>query len=112
MSRKKPAQKKTKKASGPGKVGDETPSFEEALERLEALVERLEGGEIPLEESLAAYAEGTGLVKQCMERLKQAETLIRELHQDAEGFTLEPSSLDSGEDEDDDDEAGQDEFRF
>lgn len=108
MSKKKTSASKSKKESaGEG----DAPSFEEALERLEDLVERLEGGEISLEESLAAYTEGTGLVKQCMERLKQAETLIRELHEDAEGLHLEASTLDE-DDEDPDDEAEQDEFRF
>lgn len=73
-----------------------TPTFEEALARLEALVERLEDGEVPLEESLKAYAEGTRLVRSCLEQLERAETVIRELTETAGGFRLDPSSV--GED--------------
>jgi exodeoxyribonuclease VII small subunit len=87
-------------------------SFEQALERLEDIVHRLEEGEIPLEESIEAYAEGTQLVRRCMEKLSAAETMIKELSEDAEGFRLEPSALDAaddGEDEDDDEKEGDDE---
>jgi len=85
-------------------------SFEDALARLEELVERLEEGEVPLEESLGAYKEGTELVKQCLARLGKAETLIKELSETADGFRLEASS--AGDDDEEESSAGQDELGF
>jgi len=98
-----------KTATGPeagakGAAGAGELTFEAALERLEAIVGRLEDGEIPLEESIEAYAEGTRLVRRCLEKLDRAETMIRELSEKAEGFRLESSSLD----QDDDDEFAED----
>ncbi len=105
------AKKKTKTdRSGGGK--EQEVSFEEALERLEGLVERLEEGEVPLEESLQAYAEGTQLVKVCLERLDRAETVIRELSESTEGFRLQASELEDDRAGDDDDEAEQNDLGF
>jgi exodeoxyribonuclease VII small subunit len=90
------------------------PTFEDALARLESLVERLEEGEVPLEESLEAYAEGTRLVKLCMDRLAKAESTIRELHESTQGFRLQSADSED-EDEDDDDleeGSGQDDLGF
>ena len=84
-------------------------SFEDALARLEELVERLEEGDVPLEESLGAYKEGTELVKQCLARLGKAETLIKELSETADGFRLEASSI---ADDDEKSSSGQDELGF
>ena len=98
--------------SGQGGTND-TLSFEQALERLETLVEKLEEGAIPLEESLAAYVEGTRLVRHCLACLERAETVIRELTETSEGLELRASSLarhveenDADEDEEDDDGSG------
>lgn len=98
--------------SGPPESKD-TVSFEQALERLEALVEKLEEGAIPLDESLAAYVEGTRLVRHCLACLERAETVIRELTETSEGLDLRASSLarhveenDAEEDEEDDDGSG------
>jgi exodeoxyribonuclease VII small subunit len=98
--------------SGQGGTKDAV-SFEQALERLEALVEKLEEGAIPLEESLAAYVEGTRLVRHCLACLERAETVIRELTETSEGLELRASSLarhveenDADEDEEDDDGSG------
>lgn len=57
-------------------------SFEEALKKLESIVDRLENEAPPLEEALAAYEEGTMLAKQCLERLERAELRIRSLKLD------------------------------
>jgi exodeoxyribonuclease VII small subunit len=102
--------------------GKKEPTFEEALQRLENLVERLEEGDIPLEESLEAYAEGTRLIQLCMERLARAESMIRELHETTQGFRLEASAVEADpQDEDGDPQdgnedpeggPGQDELRF
>ncbi|MBN1884663.1 MAG: exodeoxyribonuclease VII small subunit [Candidatus Krumholzibacteriota bacterium] len=54
-------------------------TFEEALERLEAIVERLEGGKTPLEESISLYEEGMRIGKTCRSLLDEAEQRIRTL---------------------------------
>ena len=84
--------KKTTAKGGAAATGG-APSFEAALERLEAIVTRLEEGEVPLEESIEAYAEGTRLVRQCLEKLAAAEATIRDLSEKGGGFSLEPSIL-------------------
>jgi|GEM_PF-289380 len=96
-----------------GAGANETLTFEQALERLEALVEKLEEGAIPLDESLAAYVEGTRLVRHCLACLERAETVIRELTETSEGLELRASSLarhveenDADADEEDDDGSG------
>jgi len=50
--------------------------FEEALTRLEAVVNRLESGELPLEESLRLFEEGVHLTKVCTHRLEEAERRV------------------------------------
>lgn len=76
---------------------DETPqSFEQALEKLEAIVEEIEQGRVSLEESIDRYAEGTTLVKRCRAILDKAEKKIQLLAQ-GEGDEL----VDDGELDDD-----------
>ncbi len=55
------------------------PTFEELFEELEATVEKLEAGNLTLDESLALYERGMQLAKLCGERLDHAELRIREL---------------------------------
>ena len=52
------------------------PKFEEALKRLEQIVEELESGELPLEESMKQYEEGVHLSKLCAKRLEEAKKKI------------------------------------
>ncbi len=59
--------------------------FEEALKRLEGVVERLEEGEIPLEEALRLFEEGVKLSRLCHQRLDEAEKRIELLTRDGEG---------------------------
>lgn len=49
------------------------PTFEAALAELESIVERMEGGELPLKESLAAYKRGAELLQFCQAALKDAQ---------------------------------------
>jgi len=51
--------------------------FEEALAQLEQIVERMEGGRLPLDESLAAYRRGSELLKLCHQQLSDAERQIQ-----------------------------------
>lgn len=60
-------------------------SFDESLRRLEKIVEQMEQGDIPLEESLKLYEEGIALSKACAEKLQQAELTVRRLGKDLEG---------------------------
>jgi exodeoxyribonuclease VII small subunit len=57
---------------------DELP-FEDALQRLEAIIDSLEDGDEGLEEILKLFEEGTGLIKRCQAQLDQAEARIVEL---------------------------------
>ncbi len=59
--------------------------FEEALKELEKAVERLESGELSLEESLAAFESGVSLVKYCSQKLTDVEKKIEVLVKDKEG---------------------------
>jgi exodeoxyribonuclease VII small subunit len=70
----------------------EPESFEEALERLEELVEELEGGNIPLEKSLQAFEEGQVLIKFCEKKLNAAEKMLAKLSQDAALALDDPAS--------------------
>ena len=53
--------------------------FEHSLDALEQLVEKMEHGEMSLEESLAAYERGVGLYRRCQQALEQAELRVRML---------------------------------
>lgn len=61
------------------------PTFEEALGQLEALVARLEAGDLPLEEALRAFEEGVRLTRLCTARLEDAERRVHLLTRTAEG---------------------------
>jgi len=61
------------------------PTFEAALKQLEEIVQRLEQGELPLEESLRLYEEGIRLSRLCQGRLEEAEGRIAVLVKDARG---------------------------
>lgn len=54
-----------------------TPALETALDNLESLVERMESGELTLEESLKAFEEGVRLSRDCQQALQQAEQKVR-----------------------------------
>ena len=64
---------------------EETPSFEAALKKLESIVQRLEQGELPLEESLTLYEEGIRLSRLCHAKLEEAEGKIELLMKDSRG---------------------------
>jgi len=56
--------------------GQKMPSFEDALAELEAIVNRLESGDISLDDAIAAYARGTELKQQCQKRLEEAQLKV------------------------------------
>jgi exodeoxyribonuclease VII small subunit len=57
-------------------------SYEQAIERLESIIDRIESGEIGLEQSVAAYEEGIALKKHCEKIQDRAEQRVRELSAD------------------------------
>ena len=64
-------------------------SFEQAIGRLEEIVAQMEGGDRPLDESLALFEEGTKLVKQCGAILDKAEQKVVKLTADENGALTE-----------------------
>jgi exodeoxyribonuclease VII small subunit len=61
---------------------DAPPSFEAALQELERLVAKMEGGDLSLEQSLAAHKRGLELARICQNTLRQAEQQVRVLEDD------------------------------
>lgn len=60
-------------------------SFEDALAKLETIVEAMESGDVPLADLLAKFEEGTRLLKLCEGRLKDAELKIEQLKKQKDG---------------------------
>ncbi len=70
-------------------------SFEDALEALEEIVQRLEGGEVLLEESIDIYSRGTHLKTHCEQKLHSArEKVERIVPGDLDGVGAEPAEID------------------
>jgi len=66
----------------PGKSQDQQPSFESALLELEKIVASMEAGQMPLEQSLAAYKRGAELLKFCQAALQEAQQQVKILEDD------------------------------
>lgn len=64
---------------------NQSQTFEAAVERLEQIVKKMEQGEIPLDEALALFQEGTGLVRQCTRQLDEAELMVSTLTKGPDG---------------------------
>jgi len=74
------------------------PTFDQGMAELERIVARLEAGELPLEEALAAFEAGIALVRQLHQRLTDAEARIDVLTRDATGgLQLQPLERDAKE---------------
>lgn len=84
-------------------------TFEQAIGRLEKIVADMEAAELPLEDVLKKYEEGTRLVRFCNQKLEEAEKKIEVLTRNADGtVALEPFETETDDTEDDksDDEGG------
>ena len=69
----------------------DTLSFEQAFEQLEAAVEALQDGQMPLERALNYYEEGMKLAQHCNKLLEKAELRVQQLRVTSEGLPiLEP----------------------
>ena len=64
-------------------------SFEESMQRLDAIVRQLERGDVPLEESLALFEEGAGLIAGCSKLLDTAEQKVIMLKKGSDGAPQE-----------------------
>lgn len=69
-------------------------SFEKALAELEAIVTRLERGDVPLEESIAAYERGEALKAHCNTLLSAAEARVEKIRLNADGKPTGAEPLD------------------
>ncbi len=69
----------------------ESKNFEQSLNRLEEIVYRMEHGDVPLEEVLKLFEEGTGLVASCTRLLDEAEMKVVLLSKGADGEPRERS---------------------
>ncbi len=73
------------------------PSFEDAVSRLESIVDSMEQGQVPLAELISRYEEGSKLLKICEARLKDAELKIDQLKKTRDTVSLESYSPERAE---------------
>ena len=72
-------------------MSDKKPSFEESVARLDEIVAKLEKGDIPLDDALGLFGEGTALVKLCSGLLDAAEQKVTQLSKGSGGeLSFEP----------------------
>jgi exodeoxyribonuclease VII small subunit len=76
------------------KTANDQPTFEQALSRLEEIVDSLETGDATLDEAMALFEEGTRLRRTCAERLEAATEKIRVLTEDTKGTDAEEDEAD------------------
>ena len=69
-------------------------TFEKALAELEQIVQKLEGGAVPLEESVTIYERGEALKRRCEELLRQAEARVEKITLDSSGKPAGTEPLD------------------
>jgi len=74
------------------------PDFEQSLQTLEALVERMESGELTLEKSLEAFEQGIRLTKECQQALREAEQKVQILMSQNGQEELQPFHEDDADD--------------
>jgi exodeoxyribonuclease VII small subunit len=72
---------------------NKAPDFEEALAELEGLVERLERGDLPLDEALKTFERGVELTRHCQSSLKSAQQKVEILLKRGSGAEIEPFSV-------------------
>jgi exodeoxyribonuclease VII small subunit len=85
------------KAAKSSSGGDPLP-FEDALKKLETIVEAMEADDLPLEQLLQRFEEGASLAKLCQSRLSDAEVKVRQLEESLGGtLVARPVSVESGD---------------
>jgi exodeoxyribonuclease VII small subunit len=89
---------KAAKAPGGSTSSVQELPFEEALQKLESIVESMEADDLPLDTLLKRFEEGTKLAEHCKEQLTEAELKIRKLEKNADGgVVLEDLPVDEEE---------------
>lgn len=93
------AKKSTSSDAAPVDTPDSAPSavaqFEHSLDELEKLVQKMEQGELSLDDSLAAYERGVALFRRCQQALDQAELRVRLLTDPADPDNAQPFDADA-----------------
>lgn len=71
-------------------------TFEQAMQELETIIDKLDGGDVPLEESITIYERGAALQRHCESKLQQAEMRVQKIVAKADGSAdhAEPASFD------------------
>ncbi len=87
------------------KADESAPSFEKELDRLEKIVEKLEGEMPGLDQSIKLYEEGVRSLKVCQKRLAEAESRIKMLMEGAEEPELTDFDAEAAEQDKEEDEA-------
>lgn len=75
-------------------MNSENRTFEESMHRLEQIVRAMERGDVPLEESLKLFQEGTELVQRCEKLLNDAQLQISKIITAADGSPVEEAFAD------------------
>lgn len=70
-------------------MNNSSPTFEENMQRLEQIVRAMERGDVPLEESLKLFQEGTELVRKCGKILDEAQLQVKKISTAADGSPIE-----------------------
>lgn len=70
-------------------MNKENKTFEENMQRLEQIVRAMERGDVPLEESLKLFQEGTALVERCGKLLDDAELQVKKISAGSDGAPVE-----------------------
>jgi len=87
---------------------EKSPDFEQSLTELEALVAKLEQGDVPLEEALKTFERGVALTRQCQTALRSAqqkvEVLLARNGEETIESLVDEDEADDEEDDDDEDE--------
>lgn len=74
-------------------------TFEEGIQKLEAIVDAMESGDLPLEALMQKFEDGTRLAKLCQDKLSQAEVRIQQIEQNSAGaLNLKPFEAQNGND--------------
>lgn len=68
------------------------PSFEQAVQQLEQIIERIESGQVGLEQSISEYERGVALIKRCRQVLDRAEQRVEELTAQMQATPVAPNA--------------------
>jgi exodeoxyribonuclease VII small subunit len=88
-------------ADNPTESGTPPPDFERSLAELEAIVDKLEAGDLSLDESLKQFERGVQLTRVCQTALKQAEHKVEILMRKSGTSEFENAPFDAADDQDD-----------